>query len=715
MITKSIVKDYASRKCAYLAKAELDDNSLLKLIENYLSIGKVEDLETPSGDFEADGLAENPDEEKTFDVIELMKDNPNLRKQIQELVDENERKNPLFKLLQKYDDSQVCADLSRRYIELIYGEKVCKRCDINDFGVNAMNQSFIVNRTKECLLDPNIKVIFEGQVEFGDLRARFDALIKEDDGSYTLIEAKGSNSPFKLKKDHPEIQTGIKQNYLFDLAFQYYVYVKAGLNISKLGFLHLNRDFKLSEHALNYPKLSDEDIKNLFQISYEMNYQKGRKDPIPVSIIKYIDGDMYVDFDEDGNPKSDTVEDIIYKLETINKAPATLATKHYECVKAGKCPFILPCFPDAEDSNSTFKLSRWNLYGGNWTKSKKIIDAGIEHITEIPTNVVNEFKEEAIDKESGMLKGYYNIKSQIKFETDWKNKDFDYVIRMKLLKEILNADYDNDGIDYLVFFDFESIQNPVPLMKDAHPWQQIVTQYSMHIVKKGYDLTKHDFDKGRGGGCSHYEFIGHPKKDGYTNPEFELFKTLKAQLEDFGIDPMAKNYRVVVFNQNFEKTRMNEFVRLYTSHKDVTPELIDFVNNFNDNVVDLLFVFTRGALYGRDFKGRGSLKVVQPTLCADEDVLNYYHSIGLPFNFEYSLDYHKGDKCLVYNGGICLDLFKALLVRSHQNIDDNDPDEDKMLAEALAYCKIDSWGTVIIYDILKHICDGKIKLKALYL
>lgn len=39
-------------------------------------------------------------------------------------------------------------------------------------------------------------------------------------------------------------------------------------------------------------------------------------------------------------------------------------------------------------------------------------------------------------------------------------------------------------------------------------------------------------------------------------------------------------------------------------------------------------------------------------------------------------------------------------------------DEDEMLNQALAYCKIDSWGTVIIYDIIKNVIEGKLKLKA---
>ena len=172
---------------------------------------------------------------------------------------------------------------------------------------------------------------------------------------------------------------------------------------------------------------------------------------------------------------------------------------------------------------------------------------------------------------------------------------------------------------------------------------------------------------------------------------------------------MAKNYRVVVFNQNFEKTRMNEFVQDFATLADVN--LLQFVRNFNENVVDLLDFFTSGGMYSRDFNGRGSLKVVQPTLADDEDVKKFYQKI-LPFDLAYSLDYHKGEKCLVYNGGICLDLYKSLLVRSHLGETNPKLKTKDLLAEALAYCKIDSWGTVIIYDVIKNTYLGKLKLDA---
>lgn len=727
MITKSVIKDYVHRRCPYMARAALDDKNLLKLIEDYLEIEadgvkkikdqtvnlNVEDLyEDPFEEEGGESDGDNPNEDKTLDVIEIMKDYPHLRKEIEELLLKYKKVNPLYDLFEQYEDNQTCADLSRRYIELIYGKEVCRRCDVYNTGSQILDQKVIVKNTLEALEDPSVKVIFEGQIEKNDLRARFDILIKEDDKTFTLIEAKGSNSAFKLKSHTDDIHTGIKIPYLYDMLFQYYLYdTCAHYKISKLGYLHLNKEFVFKKDDINYPNISDEDVKKLFKISYEMNYQKSRSksDPVPLSIKEYFDNEIYLEPNKDGEPTNESIEDIILDLRTIGTLFKVDPNKHYECVKGGKCPLMNSCFVDANDPNSIFKLTRWMDYGGSWSRTLKMMKDNVYYISDMPQAYIEQYKEESVS-DKGVHK-FGNARTQIKFQKEWKDKGFDYVIHMDLLNEILHTDYVNDKIDYLVFFDFESIQNPVPLVKDAHPWQQVVTQYSMHILSKDYNLTKHDFAKGRGGGCSHYEFIGHPKKDGYKNPEFDLFKTLKAQLEDFGVDPMKDNYRVVVFNQNFEKTRMNEFVRLYQSHPDVTPELVDFVNNFNNNVVDLLFFFTRGAFYGTKFNGRGSLKVVQPTLCDDEQVQEYYKKLGLPFDLAFSLDYHK-EGALVYNGGICLDLYKSLLLRSHVAPDNNDPDEDAMLGQALAYCKIDSWGTVIIYDVIKNISEGKLKLKA---
>ena len=52
--------------------------------------------------------------------------------------------------------------------------------------------------------------------------------------------------------------------------------------------------------------------------------------------------------------------------------------------------------------------------------------------------------------------------------------------------------------------------------------------------------------------------------------------------------------------------------------------------------------------------------------------------------------------------------------KDNGNKNEDEPTTEELLDEALAYCKIDSWGTVIIYDIIKNVYFNELKLDALY-
>lgn len=687
MITKTVIKDYVAKRCPYLASLELEDKTLVQLLEDSIdNQDKYKELLLEA--------SENGEEsESLINLVEVFKDYPHLKKELSEYA-HNKKRNKAEELIEKYNDDQVVSKLSRRYFELIYGEEKCIRCDVNADGEEIVNQKLLSKLTLDAFKDTSKKVIFEGQIEYQDFRARFDVMIRQDDGSFRLIEVKGSNSVFK---GNEEFDKSIKDKYLYDMLFQYYVYTRAGYNISSMAYMYSNRDFQLKEHS--YP-LADKELNDFFIVKDFINLEKEG----PTPLIKYFDADLYVPKNAE-DPDDYTIEGIIGSIKEIAKLKKVNPEMRYLCVKGPRCPFTAMCFKDSEDPDSIFKLTRWNLYGGNYRKTDEFLSNKITKISGIPDNfnTFSKFKKDNVCRN--------NVVSQIDYQKG-KIKE-KYVIDKRLIKNILEKDYLNEGIDYLLFFDFESFQYPIPLVEYSGAWKQIVSQYSMHVVKKGYDLSKHDFDKGFGGEVRHFDYIANPDKTGYINPCIELYETLKKQLIESGIDPYASNYRVVVFNRNFEKTRMNEFCREFLGIS--SPELIKFVENFNNNVVDLLDFFTSGGLYTRDFNGRGSLKVVQPTLAADKDVIEFYKKT-LPFDLEYSLDYHKGDKCLVYNGGICLDLYKSLLVRAHQGgRKDDEPSTEELLVEALAYCKIDSWGTVIIYDIIKNVYFGKLQLDALYL
>ena len=680
MITKVIVKDYVAKKCSYLAALELNDNSLVELLKKYFA-GHKPNQEDDDNDENVEADGPNDD----FDFNETLKEYSHLKEQI--LSEEK---------LVEYNDFQLISKLSRRYYELMYGKENCRICDVDENGKAILDQKEIVRLTKKYLSDNSVKVIFEGQLEVDDLRARFDVLIRNNDNpdeiSFDLIEVKGTNTVF----EHPQqnkvpnrsIDKGIKDKYLYDLLFQYHVYKKVGLNLREIGYMFTNRDFKIS--VPSYP-MSDSDLNDLFIVKTHINLKDN-----PMSIKDYFESGKYVVKD-----KKDSIENIIDNIKKISTEQILEPKKCYRCRKGPKCPFIEICFPDAEDPNSIFRLTGWGEQGGNANKIKNLMSQGIENISDIPLSTFPEITES--DRRS-------NCYSQVAYQHGLIKEK--YKIDIKRLEKILKRDYMNVQIKWLIFFDFESFQHCIPLVNDSTAWHQVVSQYSMHILRNDYDLSQHDFESGVGGNVHHYQFIGNPDEDNYMNPSNNLYLTLKSQLEEVEIDPYGSDYKVVVFNKSFEKGRMKDFIQDTTLCKDEKLRL--FVKNFRENVVDLLDFILHGALYCRDFNGKGSLKVVQPTFATDNDVLEYYNKI-LPFDFSESLNYHSGKHHLVSNGAICLDLYKSLLIRSHLNEQGDGTSTKDLLEEALAYCKIDSWGTVIIYDIIKNIYEGKLKLDCLYM
>ena len=188
MITKTVIKDYVAKRCPYLASLELEDKGLVQLLEQSLEIReKYQELIAEQQEEDGSG-----DQDEMFNLVEVFKDYPELKKQLNKFA-KYQKKNKAELLVEKYNDDQIVSKLSRRYFELKYGEDKCAICDVNLDGKELVNQEAIISLTNEYLANKDIKVVFEGQIEYQDYRARFDVLIKKDDGSYSLIEVKGTN------------------------------------------------------------------------------------------------------------------------------------------------------------------------------------------------------------------------------------------------------------------------------------------------------------------------------------------------------------------------------------------------------------------------------------------------------------------------------------------------------------------------------------------
>lgn len=213
------------------------------------------------------------------------------------------------------------------------------------------------------------------------------------------------------------------------------------------------------------------------------------------------------------------------------------------------------------------------------------------------------------------------------------------------------AHIDKDGIrnflDTLTYplyhLDFESIQPVIPQYDGTRPYQQIPTQYSLHI------------QDGPSGSLTHKEFLA-PSKGNPLRPIAE------ALCRD-----IPSNVCVLAYNKNFECTRLKELA-------DMFPDLSGHLLSIKNNVRDLLEPFQNGYYYIPEMGGSFSIKSVLPALFPNDP----------------QLDYHALDG-LCQNGGDAMNLFPKLK-------DMNLADETKARRALLDYCCLDTMAMVKVLE-----------------
>ena len=197
-----------------------------------------------------------------------------------------------------------------------------------------------------------------------------------------------------------------------------------------------------------------------------------------------------------------------------------------------------------------------------------------------------------------------------------------------------------DTLSYpLYHLDFETIQPAVPLYDGTRPYQQIPTQYSLHV------------EKSPGGELDHLEFLA-PSRENPLRPIAEsLCRNIPAGV------------CVLAYNKSFECGRIAELAELF-------PDLSDHLLAIRDNIRDLLVPFQAGCYYLPSMGGSFSIKSVLPALFPDDP----------------ELDYHALDE-LCQNGGMAMNLFPALR--------DMSPAEEARARRALLdYCRLDTLAMV---------------------
>ena len=314
----------------------------------------------------------------------------------------------------------------------------------------------------------------------------------------------------------------------------------------------------------------------------------------------------------------DKVEENIKVLkEIINKKEEPNIDLSLSCHKPYDCPFFKYCTKNLPSPN-VFDIG-WNVY---FDKKIDMYKRGNITYNDILDNEVLK------DKPTEQIKfALNNIEPKINKEN---------------IQNLINT------FTYpLYFLDFESYQPCIPTIDGTKPYQQICFQYSLH-----YYLEEN-------GELYHKEFLS---EDYDGNPMYGLCKQL--------CEDIPKNSCVLVYNQSFEKARLNEMASLF-------PEFREHLLNIKDNIKDLMIPFSNQDYYVKEMKGSWSIKIVLPALFPNDKSLDYH-------NLE---QVHKGDEAS--------NAYLNLPTLSKE-------EQEKLRYNMLKYCELDTYAMVKIYDKLKE-------------
>ena len=195
-------------------------------------------------------------------------------------------------------------------------------------GINVPSDDFKQNieKTKE-LLDEK-KTLFQAAFLVDDLYARADVL-RPVKNKWDIIEVKSS--------------TEVKDVHVDDLAFQKYVYEKAGLKINKCFLMHVNNEY----------------------------VRKGKINPKKLFVIEEVD------VSEASVNISERIADML-KIISGKKCPTVKISP--ECEKPYECPLKSSCFSFLPPDN-VLELH------GIYKKAFEFIDSGVLSLSDIPEEI----------------------------------------------------------------------------------------------------------------------------------------------------------------------------------------------------------------------------------------------------------------------------------------------------------------------------------------
>ena len=379
--------------------------------------------------------------------------------------------------------------------------------------------------------------------------------------------------------------TSVHDIYLHDIAYQVWLLRQCGLDVRRASLMHVDSSYVRGEEL---------DLHGLFKVEDVTEDVEGMLADVPGNIQRFKDIG-----DGEGEP--------VQKI-------GTRCFKPYECGFRGWCWRDVPA-PSVFDLSRIRKERAFDRYRRGVVSFDDLIDSG----------------------EIGLL----TDRQQMQVLCEVEGGD---VVDGEAIRSFL------DELWYpLHFLDFESFQLAVPEYPGTKPFQQIPTQYSLHVIER------------EDGEVSHKELLAKEGRD----PRREVAEGL--------VRDIPAHACVLAWNMGFEKGRIRELAEAFP---DLAPRLMAI----HDNVRDLMLPFSKGDYYTKEMQGSASIKKVLPALFPDDPELDYHALEG------------------VHNGSEASMAFKNLAEHTPE-------DRSEIREQLLRYCELDTLAMVKIWQRLIEVAD----------
>jgi len=189
----------------------------------------------------------------------------------------------------------------------------------------------------------------------------------------------------------------------------------------------------------------------------------------------------------------------------------------------------------------------------------------------------------------------------------------------------------------LHFLDYETLLQPIPELNGYKPNQQIVFQYSLHVLHED-------------GKLEHFEYLAEDMKNATSGLVESLSKNI------------SKKGNIVVWHAQFERDRNKELAELH-------PEYKKFFEDLNSRIFDLKIIFSKHYLLP-EFYGSASIKKVLPIMVPE---LSY-------------------KSLTVQDGTMAMSAWEEMI-----NIERDLDKKEKIRIDLLEYCKLDTLAMLEIY------------------